>query len=258
MTTSSREQCDARAVFGRRASHYTTSATHTDRSTLDQLLGMAEITPQQTWLDVGTGTGHTALALAEQVNHAIGSDVTSEMLDEAIELTSQRGVDNVSWHLADVQALPYREASFAGVTSRRAAHHFIDIDLALHEMRRVLAPGGWLLIDDRSAPEDVDVDEIMHQLDRLHDPSHVRQYRPSVWRELLSRAGFELQSLSAYTQHRPIASLTRGVAPADAQRIEQIVASVSEDARHLMNVEQRAGTTFLNHWYLMLAARKGV
>jgi len=256
MTDSSRERGDARAVFGQQASYYTTSATHTDRCTLDQLLGMAEIGPRQTWLDVGTGTGHTALALAERVRSVIGSDITPEMLAEAVRLTADRTVTNVSWHLADVQALSYRDAAFAGVACRRAAHHFSDIDRALHEIHRVLKPGGWLLIDDRSAPEDQSVDDIMHQLDRLHDPSHVRQYRLSTWRDLLSRGGFELQSLSTYTQHRPIASLTRGVSPSDARRIEQIVASAPEQARRLMNVERREGTTYLNHWYLMLAARK--
>jgi len=256
MTDSTRAQHGARAVFGRRADFYTTSPTHTDRVTIDRLLAMAPIGPQDTWLDIGTGTGHTALALAEQVRCVIGSDLTPEMLNEAVGLTLESGVTNVSWHLADVHGLPYLDASFEGVTCRRAAHHFTDIDLALREILRVLPPGGWLLIDDRSAPENQTVDEIMDHLDRLHDPSHVRQYRPSVWRELLSRTGFELQSLSTYTQHRPIASLTRGVAPSDAQRIEQIVASVSEDARRLMNVMQRAGTTYLNHWYLMLAARK--
>ena len=190
------------------------------------------------------------------MRQVIGADVTPEMLAEAVALTRKRGVSNVAWHLADAQALPYRDAAFQGVACRRAAHHFSDIRLALSEVWRVLAPGGWLAIDDRSAPEDDAVDAIMHTLDGLHDPSHVRQYRSSVWRTLLNEAGFEAYASQTYKQHRPLTSLTHGVSAADAARIRAIVDEAPPAARELMRLEPREGTLYLNHWYLLLAARK--
>jgi ubiquinone/menaquinone biosynthesis C-methylase UbiE len=249
-------QSSAESVFGQRASYYTTSATHTDRDVLDAVVRLAQPQAHEVALDVGTGTGHTALALAPHLRFVIGSDVTPEMLKEAQTLAHQRSIGNVAWHLADAHALPYAAASFAVVTCRRAAHHFADIAGALSEMHRVLPTGGRLIIDDRSAPEDDKVDEIMHQLDGLHDPSHVRQYRPSAWADLLQRAGFVVESSVTYVQHRPLSSLTHLVPQAQVDQIEALVAGLSPHAREVMDVRTAAGTAHLNHWYLLLSARK--
>ena len=75
-------------VFGQRAAFYATSQTHGDVSQLDGLVALAA--PQEDWsvLDVGTGTGHTALAFAPQVAHTVGLDLTPEMLAQARAVTA--------------------------------------------------------------------------------------------------------------------------------------------------------------------------
>ena len=96
----------ARAIFGERADLYTTSAAHTDREILGRLVEIAD--PKVVWrvLDIGTGTGHTALAFARHVREVVGLDLTEEMLHEARKLAQERGVDNVTFHAADVHRLP--------------------------------------------------------------------------------------------------------------------------------------------------------
>ncbi|HRU04815.1 MAG TPA: methyltransferase domain-containing protein, partial [Candidatus Brocadiia bacterium] len=153
-----------RSVFGRRAAIYTTSAAHTDREVLDWLVRRACPRPEWRALDVATGAGHTAFALAPHLASVIGVDITPQMLEEAGTLGGQKGLGNVSFHLADVHRLPFADASFDLVTCRRAPHHFSDIGQALTEMKRVLKPGGRLVIDDRAAPEDDEADEIMNRL----------------------------------------------------------------------------------------------
>jgi hypothetical protein len=48
----------------------------------------------------------------------------------------------------------------------------------------------------------------MNDLDRLHDGSHVRQYRPSQWRRMLEDCGFAIEWVEPFTRHRPLTSLT--------------------------------------------------
>ena len=246
----------ARQIFGQRASYYATSAAHTDSQVLGEVLRLAA--PQRDWLgiDVGTGTGHTALALAPHVSVMVGVDFTPQMLAEATTLALEQDIHNVRWHLADAHALPYAAASFELLTCRRAAHHFAHIRRALSEMRRVLLPDGRLVIDDRSVPEDDAIDDIMHQLDLLHDPSHVRQYRPSVWRRLLQQAGFAIDEVIPYTKHRPLSSLTQPVAEENVHRIRAIVEAAKGDTREKMGLETIDGELYLNHWYVMLAAHR--
>ncbi|MCL5677227.1 MAG: methyltransferase domain-containing protein [Firmicutes bacterium] len=179
----------ARRIFGERAARYVTSAVHTDPQVLARVVEMSSPKPDWTVLDVGTGTGHTAFALAPHVAHVTGMDLTSEMLAKAQQLRLERSIENVDFRVGDVHHLPFEDETFHLVTCRRAAHHFSHIAQALSQMRRVLRAGGKLVIDDRSVPEDDSVDACMNELDRYHDESHVREYRPTEWRRMLQELG---------------------------------------------------------------------
>jgi ubiquinone/menaquinone biosynthesis C-methylase UbiE len=244
----------ARAIFGDRAAFYTTSTTHKDPKVLARVVELAGAGPGWRALDIGTGTGHTALAIAPHVAHVVATDITPEMLAEGERLRAERGVDNVEFAIADVHHLPYPDGSFDLVTCRRAAHHFSDINLALREMARVLKVGGRLVIDDRSVPESDFVDEMMNRLDTYHDASHVRQYRPSEWRAMLAGAGFEVETLEPYTQHRPLGSLTDGVDAADVAKIHAALAGLDASQRASLNLTESDGETRINHWYMILSA----
>jgi ubiquinone/menaquinone biosynthesis C-methylase UbiE len=245
----------AKRIFGARAAQYTTSGVHTDPLVLGHVVARSAPEPDWFVLDVATGTGHTALALAPYVTFVSGGDLTPEMLAEAEKLRSERGITNVSWHLSDVHRLPFGDETFHLVTCRRAAHHFSQITQALAEMKRVLRPGGRLVIDDRSVPEDDFVDACMNELDRYHDESHVRQYRPSEWRQLLETLGFTVKAVEPYTRHRPLTSLTEGVSGENVQKIRQVLDRLGVVQREALNLVELNGQPYLNHWYVMVAAR---
>ena len=247
----------AKAIFGERANLYTTSSAHTDQQVLARLIELAA--PLADWqiLDIGTGTGHTALALAPHVREVVGLDLTEEMLREARALASDRGISNVTFRIADVHRLPPEfNGRFDLVTCRRAAHHFSHIERALVEMACTLRPGGVMLIDDRSVPEDDWIDGIMHRLDCLHDESHVRQYRASRWIELLKETGLSVETVEPYTKHRPVSSLTTRVRPGNVAEIRSILAGLSPEERTKLRVETVDGEERSTHWYIMVTARK--
>jgi ubiquinone/menaquinone biosynthesis C-methylase UbiE len=247
----------ARRIFGERAARYTTSAAHTDPQVLARVVELAG--PQRDWLvlDVATGTGHTAFALAGRVRAVIGIDLTAEMLAESKRLGAARGICNVTLGLADVHALPFPSETFHLITCRRAAHHFSRIGEALSEMRRVLRPGGRLVIDDRSVPEDDFVDACMNRLDRYHDESHVREYRPSEWRQLLEDHGFAVEAIEGYVKHRPLTALTAEVSPENVWRIHEMLDGLNPAQRAALNLREVDGQPHLNHWYVMIAGTKG-
>lgn len=248
---------DARRIFGERAARYTTSAAHTDPQVLARVVGLAA--PGRDWqvLDVATGTGHTAFALAAHVRAVIGIDLTVEMLAESRKLQAARAISNVTFGLADVHALPFASGTFNLVTCRRAAHHFSRIGQALGEIARVLRAGGRVVIDDRSVPEDDFVDACMNRLDRYHDESHVREYRASEWRRLLEDHGFTVQEIEGYVRHRPLTSLTADVAPENIRRIHQILDGLTSEQRAALDLREVDGEPRLNHWYVLISGTKG-
>ncbi|NTU63030.1 MAG: methyltransferase domain-containing protein [Chloroflexi bacterium] len=243
-------------VFAQRAAFYTTSAVHKDKVVLDRLVELAHMQPTDRVLDVATGTGHTAFAFAPHVREVIATDLTPEMLVEGRRMKDEDGIINVEFQLADAHDLPFEDESFDVVTCRRAAHHFTDIRRALREMRRVLRPGGRLVIDDRSVPEDDFVDATLNRLDVLHDHSHIREYRPSEWERMMQEAGCKIESIESYTKHRPLSAFTSSVEPESVAEIERIIAGLSESQRAALNVAEKDGEVYLNHWYVMVVGVK--
>lgn len=246
----------AREIFGERASFYTTSKCHTDPAVLSRVVELAHSRSNWRALDIGTGTGHTAFALAPHVARVIATDITPEMLTEGEKLQEQNGLSNVSFREADVHDLPFGDASFDLVTCRRAAHHFSDIQKAVTEMVRVLKPGGRVVIDDRSVAEDDFVDTTMNALDLYHDRSHVRQYRPSEWQSMLEAAGVSVDAVEPYTRHRPLTDLTRDVVPEDVALVHETVATWNDEQRAKMNYAEIDSEVHINHWYVIVAGTK--
>jgi len=244
----------AQRIFGDRAAFYTTSPAHTDPKVLARVVELSR--PQSDWaaLDIATGSGHTAFALAPHVKSVIGIDITVEMLREAEMLKAERSIGNVSFRTGDVHQLPFEDGAFQLVTCRRAAHHFSNIRRALEEIRRVLSAGGRVVIDDRSVPEDDFADRCMNLLDVWHDESHVREYRPTEWRSMLKDAGFRVEVVEPYTRHRPITALTANGSEENARKIRDTLAGLTPAQRQIFNVTEKDGLLHHNHWFVMVSA----
>jgi ubiquinone/menaquinone biosynthesis C-methylase UbiE len=189
MTTPTKTR--TREQFGRVASKYRCSADHIDMEDLDLLFeGLA---PQKgdRALDVATGAGHTALALAGQDVRVVASDLTPRMLLEARALAAEAAAGNIFYAAADAESLPFADAVFDLVTCRLAAHHFHDVRAALREIARVTRPGGRIGVIDSIVPGDPALDAYLNGIERVRDPSHVRSYRSEEWLEFLAEAGLD-------------------------------------------------------------------
>ncbi len=99
-------------------------------------------------LDIATGTGDLALAISRALPEieVLGTDFCRPMLDVAV----RRGLQNVLE--ADAMALPLPDASFDAATVAFGLRNMADYGAALREFRRVLRPGGHLLVLDFSMP----------------------------------------------------------------------------------------------------------
>lgn len=179
--TSSREQ------FGRTADAYAKSAVHARGEDLELLVRAIEPS-DGVLLDIGTGAGHTLAALASKFRRAIGVDPTPEMLRAAKGVLRERKAGALLVQ-GDVEALPFREDSANAITCRVAAHHFQHPDASFSEIARVLSRGGTLYLVDNYAPADAGLDDFINTVERLRDPSHVREYAIAEWQSLLRAAG---------------------------------------------------------------------
>lgn len=101
-------------------------------------------------LDLAGGTGDIAALLLPRVGAAgkvVVADINAEMLHAGRDRLLDRGLlQGLRWAQVNAEALPFPDASFDAVTIAFGLRNVTDKDQALREMRRVLKPGGRVLI----------------------------------------------------------------------------------------------------------------
>lgn len=189
-----------RAQFGRAAGAYATSAVHARGDSLGLLVELVRPQPQWTALDVATGAGHVAFALAPHVARVVASDLTPEMLETVVRLARERGLANVETRVADAEALPFPDASFDLVTCRIAFHHFPRPERAVAEMTRVLRPRGTFGFADNVCVEDAAAAAHYNAFEKLRDPSHHEVLPLSRLTALFAAAGLQVEATRTLTK----------------------------------------------------------
>jgi len=183
------QKAQVQAQFGQSAQAYVTSAGHAGGEDLERLVAWGRGRGALRVLDVATGGGHTALAFAGFTPAVIATDLTLPMLEAARGFVRDKGAANVRFLASDVEALPFRDASFGVVTCRIAAHHFPAMLPALKEIARVLEPGGSFLLQDILGHEERELAAFILEVEKRRDPSHVRSLPQREWAAFLKAAG---------------------------------------------------------------------
>jgi SAM-dependent methyltransferase len=127
-------------------------------------LGLGELRPGETVLDIGCGAGVDSILAARRVGpsgRVVGVDMTEEMVKKAKENAVAAGVTNTEFHTGDADRLPVEDATVDVVISNGVFNLCLDKPKVLAEVFRVLRPGGRIqmadiLLDERMTTQQVD------------------------------------------------------------------------------------------------------
>jgi ubiquinone/menaquinone biosynthesis C-methylase UbiE len=196
---------DFKEFFSKNAEAYAHSQSHKKGEDLQQLVEAVNPISSDVAIDLASGTGFTAMALAPLVSKVVAYDGTEEMLQKARELAAEDKIQNLDFSVGDVANLPYSDNTFDIATCRRAAHHFTDKKKFLSEAFRVLKKGGRIGVVDMAVPE-ADNNDIFNHIEIIRDHSHIAAEKLETWKNLIGNAGFRItkviSSSEEYTLER--------------------------------------------------------
>lgn len=232
-----RKRASVQRFFARHAEGYSKSQSHAHGSDLEALLEALRPRNTEIALDVATGTGFTAVALAPLVKHVVGVDLTSEMLAQARRFAREQGVENITFEAGDATKLKFPDSSFDIVTTRRATHHFENVPQFIEEAKRVLRPEGRLGIVDMSPPKGAE--RFMNRIEILRDKSHVKAFTPQAWKSMVLRSGLRVHSSQVLGEQVQFERWLYPVAPGGREEREVRAAwsSASPNSRRLLQAD---------------------
>lgn len=190
------------------------AASDTFQSIRDRVIELACPEHDDMVVDLGAGTGLLALALAPRVRELVAVDISEPMLERLDDAAIASSIHNVETVLADLRRLPLDDESATLVVSNYAFHHLHDTgkELALAEVRRILRPGGRLVICDMMFSLSLDprdrrlvaekvaallkrgpagVVRILRNAGRVVTGRWEQPATPEAWQQMLAARGFE-------------------------------------------------------------------
>jgi ubiquinone/menaquinone biosynthesis C-methylase UbiE len=189
-------------LFDQLADGYDCAALRFFPFTADQLAQRLAPQPGEKILDVATGTGAVAVAVAQRLQgggRVMAIDFSDRMIDRAYANARRMALHNIDLHSMDAAALAFRADYFDALTCSFGLFFLTDMTAALREWRRVLRPGGRILLTGFGASAFQPLAKLYcEQLATLGGPQlsvadfpWQRLADTEVFRALLVDAGFE-------------------------------------------------------------------
>jgi SAM-dependent methyltransferase len=252
--TTVQQTADAWSKLG---DNYAASNVHKFGPSLAKLISLARPNEHDVCLDIGTGAGHTAAALAQTAKKVYGLDIAEGMLKAARE--SYRHLENLEFVPGSSEETGFPDNTFDIVTARHTLHHHPSMPKTLPEIKRVLKPNGRLVMVDEITPSE-NLNDWYHRLEVTRDPTHLRAYYVDEWKTFIKDAGLTWIVGDADTVYRlDIESWIERMKPSleQAENVRQLFRGASLEAQEIFNIvyKGRDAVTFDMPMLVMLAIR---
>jgi len=180
---------------------------HADDAHLNLLIEYLAVTPGGRYLDLGTGNGYVAFAIAgrHRDSTVTGIDIACKAIGKNVDLAREKGLANVDFAAMDGVSLGVPVNAFDGIVCRYALHHLPALRSTLGEIHEALRDRGRFVVAD-AVMDDGDACDFMNRFLALKPDGHVRIHTRKELLALLDECGFEplVLSMSSISFKRPM------------------------------------------------------
>lgn len=164
-----------------------------DSEHLQKILDTINIQENMSVLDLGTGSGYLAFAMAGDcpTSKVTGLDIVENTLIENRKIADEKNVKNVEFVAYDGLDFPFGKEQFDLITTRYALHHFPDIEHTFQEVSRILKKGGRFFIADPTPNAD-DSERFVDDYMRMKPDGHIKYYEKEEFENYAKAVGLKL------------------------------------------------------------------
>src|SRR6201996_6578757 len=137
-----------RDEFAHQADSFARSPTMSLAETLDAVVELVPEDGAARWAELACGPGLISRAMAPRVGSVLGLDLTPTMVEKARAEATAAGGDNLRFEVGDATVIDLPDDSLDGAITRFSLHHIPAPVRVLEEMRRVVRPGGLVVVSD--------------------------------------------------------------------------------------------------------------
>lgn len=165
---------------------------HGNHDQVGRLAAFLDPRPGGSYLDIATGNGDVAFAIAgrQPAARVIGIDIADRAIARNRAAAKEQGRVNIEFRLADGRSIDFPDATFDGIACRYALHHLPDVEAVLADARRALRPAGAFAVAD-AVRNPRDERDFINRFQALKPDGHVRIYSAAALVELFRAQGFE-------------------------------------------------------------------
>lgn len=245
-----RSRENAAKHFTKRAHLYDSSSQWvSDPKLIRKIRDLAGAGPEARVLDIGIGTGKIAQAFRGHVKCVIGVDVCLEMAKQAT-----RRADKIV--LTPAEKLPFKNNTFDVCVCRQGLQ-FMKLKDVLLEMRRVLKPGGSIVLCHLTAHNRKDKKESF-LIQKLRNPARKNFFLPEYFVKLLKEASFTGIELFEYITTESVNQwITKAAIDEDAKnKIRELYINASDDFKRIHNIRFTGADIFDTMKMVIVRAKK--
>jgi ubiquinone/menaquinone biosynthesis C-methylase UbiE len=224
---------------------------------------LAALKPGDRALDVLCGNcvpGALSAALASSQPEAsvVGLDPSALLLDVCRQNLEGMGLFNSEWVQSDDESLEIPDTSVDVVLNRLGFHHIVDARRTMREYRRVLRPGGRVVLLDFTIPDDDgDADDYINGIYRSRDRTHIKISSVKEVTAALQEGGFHVNEVLPYSVRHVTTEFGFASSSAKAEYIAAYLAG-SEHARAVHKVAKlESGELTFTHPAYVISATGG-
>ena len=187
---------DAR-FWDRIAKRYARKAV-TDQTAYETKLAKTDsyLQPDDRVLEIGCGTGTTALHHAPRAGHILATDISAKMIDIAREKARAAGTDNVRFEVSAIDDLDPTPDQYEMILAHSILHLVADVPHTLRQLHRMLKPGGLLISNTQCIGETAALLSWVAPLGRaLGVLPRVNVFREQEFLQWIEDSGFEVEEI---------------------------------------------------------------